>query len=457
MSPHDPLAHPLVVERSPWLRGRLSVPGDRSVSRLALILGAMARGETVIEGLCEAPGVLAAADMLQMLGARIDRRSGRWHVMGLGTGGFLEPEAGLQFGDAATTLHLAMGLVGIYDFPSRFVGDPWLAAQPLQHMLEPLAVLGIEVLEGSLEGLPLTLRGPRLPVPPVFEVPTGAPQLKDTMLLAALAIPGTTEVSERRATPDHAERLLLGFGAHIERSTDSQGRHTVALDGLPALRAQRIAVPGDPTLAAFAIVAALIVPGSEVVIEAVSVNPTRSILLASLIEMGADIELQARRSSSGEDVADLRVRHSALTGIAISAADAASTAAEYAALAVAAGFAAGPTRLEGLQQLPAPLRHRLPGLAEALQASGVDCRLDADRLEIVGGGSVRGGAQVTVHIDPWAALALLVLGMAAENATTIDDGAVLETCFPGFVSGLESIGASFVSPLGTSTRVEVSG
>jgi 3-phosphoshikimate 1-carboxyvinyltransferase len=451
-----PVAQPLVVERSPWLRGRFWVSGDRAISRLALILGAMARGESVIEGLRETPGVMAIADMLQMLGARIDKRSGRWHVMGLGSGGFLEPGGDLRFGDAATSLHLAMGLTGIYEFPSRFVGAPWLAAQPLHHMRQLLAVLGIEVLEGGLDGLPLTLRGPRLPVPPVFEVPAGVPQLKATMLLAALAIPGTAEITEPRQTPDHLEKLLLGFGAKVERSTDRLGRHTVALDGLPTLRAHRIAVPGDPTLAAFAMVAALVVPGSEVVLEKVSANPTRNGLLASLLTMGADIELQARHVANGEDVADMRIRHSNLRGAAMPADDAASTASEYAALLVAAAFAVGPTQLEGLQQLGTPLRRRLLGVAEGLQASGVECRLDPDRLEIVGSGSVRGGVHVSVSADPWSALAFLVLGMAADNAVTVDDAAALDDCFPGFVGGLESIGASFTGPPGISTHHEVS-
>lgn len=457
MSLTDPDAHPLVAERSPWLRGSLNVPGDPSISRLALILGTMARGETVIEGLRETPGVLAIADALQMLGARIDKRSGGWHVMGLGAGGFLEPQAEFQFGGAANSLDLAMGLIGIYDFPSRFIGNAWLSRQPLRHMFDPLALLGIEVLDGSLDGLPLTLRGPRLPVPPVFEVPAGALHLKDVMLLAALAIPGTTEITECENAPDHAERLLLGFGAHVERSTDSQGRRTVALNGLPALRAQRIVVPADPTLAGFAVVAALIVPGSEVVIEGVSANPTRDALLMTLREMGAEIGSQNPRSAGGEGRVDLHVRHSPLRGIVIPAADAASTAAEYPALAVAASFAVGQTRLQGLQQLPVGTRYRLQLMAEGLQASGVACRLDDDSLEITGTGSVRGGVQVAVSADAWTALALLVLGLAAEDAVTLDDGGALGSCFPGFVSGLESIGASFASPSGIFERLEVSG
>lgn len=456
MPMRDPLAYPLIVERSPWLRGRLGVPGDGTVSRLALILGAMARGETVIEGMRETPGVLAIADMLQLLGARIDKRAGRWHVMGLGTGGFLEPEADLLFGDSAASLELAMGLAGIYGFPTRFVGSEWLARQSLQHMHGPLAALGIEVLEGDFAGLPVTLRGPRLAVPPVYEIGAGI-QLKGTMLLAALAIRGTTEISEPAATPDHVERLLLGFGAHIESVTDSAGRHTVALDGLPALRAQRVAVPGDPTLAAFAIVAALIVPGSEVVVEAVSVNPLRSALLANLLRMGADIELQNRHSASGEDVADLRVRHSSLTGVAVPITGAVSTAAEYGALMVAAGFASGATRLTGLQQLPAPDRHYVLAIAQGLQAAGVDCSQDDDSLVIEGGSTVAGELHVVVGDDPWAALAFLVLGMAAANPVVLDDGAALEDRFPGFVGSLESIGASFTGPSDTTTRIEVSG
>ena len=450
MPTFDPVAHPLTVERSPWLRGRLAVAGDRTISRLALICGAMARGESVVEGLRETPGVLAIADMLQLLGARIDKRAGRWHVMGLGTGGFLEPEADLGFGNAAASLELAVGLAGIYDFPSRFVGGDWLSAQPLRHLQQPLAALGIHVLEGDLEGLPLTLRGPRLAVPPIYEIAAATPRLKGTMLLAGLSIRGTTEISEPATTPDQVERLLLAFGAHIESFTDGNGRHTVALDGLPALRAQRVAVPGDPTLAAFAVVAALIVPGSDVVVEAVSVTPHGSQWLDALLQMGADIELQGQRG----DVADLHVRHASLTGIAIAAAGAGLSAPEYAALMVAASFASGTTRLTGLQRLPPADRHRLLAMAQGLQAAGITCRADED-LEIEGAGAVAGGLHIAVGADPWEALAFLVLGMAAASPVTIDDGAALEDHFPGFVGGLEAIGASFTSPPDMAGRNEV--
>lgn len=427
------------------------------MSRLGLILGAMARGETVIEGLRETPGVLAIADMLQLLGARIDKRAGRWHVMGLGTGGFLEPETDLHFGDSVVSLELAMGLAGIYDFPSRFAGSEWLSRQSLQHLREPLAVLGIRVLERGLDGLPTTLRGPRLAVPPIYEVAADAPRLKGTMLLAALAIRGTSEISEPAATPDHVERLLLGFGARVDSFTDGVGRHTVALDGLPSLRAQRVVVPGDPTLAAYAVVAALIVPGSEAVVEAVSVNPSRSALLASLLQMGADVELLNRRSASGEEIADLRVRHSALTGLTAPAATAVSAGVEYGALIVAAGFASGKTRLTEVQQLPAQDRRRVMTMAQGLQAAGVDCSLDGDCLEIDAGAPVAGGINIAVGADPWAALALLVLGMAAANPVTVDDGAALEDRFPGFIGALESIGASFTVPTDMTTRIGVLG
>lgn len=450
-------AIPLIVERSPWLRGRLRVTGDPALSRLALILGAMARGETVVEGMRETPGVLAVADMLQLLGARIDKRAGRWHVMGLGTGGLLEPEADLSFGDSAASLDLAIGLAGIYDFPSRFVGGAWLSRQSLQHLHGPLTALGIRVLEGDLRGLPLTVRGPRLAVPPVFEIGNGAARLKDAMLLAGLAIRGTTEISEPAATPDHLERLLHGFGAHVESFTDSLGRHTVALDGLPYLRAQRVAVPGDPTLAAFAVVAALIVPGSDILVEAVSANPSRGALLASLLQMGADIDMQNCRSASGEDVADIRVRHSALSGISVPLAGAVSSAAEYGALMVAAAFASGTTRLSGLQQLPAPDRNHTLSIAEGLQKAGVDCNLDDDCLSIAGTSTVAGGLQVVVGAGPWAALSFLVLGMAAASPVALDDEAALEDRFPGFVGSLESIGASFTGPTDLITRIEVSG
>jgi 3-phosphoshikimate 1-carboxyvinyltransferase len=446
---------PLIAERSPWLRGRLAVPGDRASSRLALILGAMARGETLIEGLREAPGVLAIADMLQQLGARVEKRSSRWHVIGLGIGGFLQPERDLNFGAAAASLHLAMGTVGIYDFPTRFVGDAWLSSQSLQHMQAPLAVLGIKVLEQQEDGLPITLQGPRISVPPAYEVPPEAPHLKGVMLLAGLSIPGVTEIIEPHETSDRLERMLRGFGAQVERSTDAAGRQLTCLDGLPMLRAQRVEVPGDPDLVALVAVAALVVPGSEVVVETVSVSQTRNTVLSALLEMGGSIELEARRAVGGDEVADLRIRHSDLQGVAVGLAGDA-TAAECMALAVAAAFATGASRLDGLHLLPAIEQRRLQLLVAGLVASGVSCRVAGSSLEIEGAGGVAGGAPLAANGDPWLALAFLILGLAARSPVAVDDAAGIEPSFPGLLGGLEMLGASLVDT-GSGISSEVAG
>jgi 3-phosphoshikimate 1-carboxyvinyltransferase len=263
------------------------------------------------------------------------------------------------------------------------------------------------------------------------------------MLLAGLTIPGTTTVSESGEAPDHAERLLRSFGAHVASSIDRAGIHTVELDGLPNLRAQRVEVPGDPSLAAFGMVAALIVPGSEVIIEQVSVNPTRSGLLGLLLEMGGDIEVLSPRLAGGEEIADLRVRHSTLRSIAVPAAAGPSIAAEYAILAVAAAFAEGESRFEGLDLLPAAERQRLLAVGQGLRANRVACELGPDSMT-VGGGRVPGGGRVITGHDHWLALGFLVLGMAADDQVTIDDQSAIDEHFPGFISSFEEIGASFI-------------
>jgi 3-phosphoshikimate 1-carboxyvinyltransferase len=439
MDPTTLALRPLAAERSPWLRGTLRLPADRSIFHLALMLGAMARGETIVEGLSESRGVLATANALRAVGARIEVRTGRWHVTGMGVGGFLEPEHALDFDNSRTGVRLAMGLLGSYQFTTRFVGEESLSARSMQCVLDPLRAAGVKVLEHHDDRLPITLHGPRTPVPIDYRMTAVSAQLKSCLLLAGLTMPGISTVSEPYPTADHTERMLAAFGARVDTRTDEMGMHIVEIEGLPNLRAQQVPVPSDPSAAAFGIVAALIVPGSELVMENVVVNPTRSGLLDTLLEMGADIELMNTRKAGGQQVADLRVRHTELSGATVPARRSACMLGEYPALAVAAAFAQGETLIEGLSHL-----RGVAAVARGLRVNGVDCEDGPDSLLVYGRGRVRGGGRVITHMNPRIAMSFLVMGMAADDAVIIDDQSSITASFPDFVARFEDIGASFI-------------
>lgn len=438
-----PALRPLAAERSPWLRGTLRVPGDKWISHHALMLGAMARGETIIDGLLEGDDVLATARAMTSLGARLDKRMGRWHVIGLGVGGFLEPEGTLDFGNSGTGVRLTMGLLGTYQFTSRFTGDASLSTRSMQRLLDPLRAIGVEIVEHHDNKLPIALRGPRTPVPFEYRSPMASPQVKSCMLLAGLVIPGTTVITEAAKTRDHTERMLQAFGAKVETSIDAAGQCKIEIEGLPNLRAQQVIIPGDPSSAAFALVAALIVPGSELVMESILVNPTRAGLIDTLLEMGGDIELVNVRKAGGEQVADLRVRHSELRGVVVPAERAPSMIDEFPALAVAASFAQGETLMQGLGELRVQWSDRLATTAKGLRVNGVKCEEGPETL-LVRGGRVKGGGRVTTNMDPRIAMSFLVMGMAAEEAVTIDDQSMIATSFPDYLACFEDVGASFI-------------
>jgi 3-phosphoshikimate 1-carboxyvinyltransferase len=439
-----PALRSLAAERSPWLRGTLRVPGDKSISHRALMLGAMARGETIIEGLPEGEDVLATARAMRALGVRIEKRSGRWHVMGIGVGGFLEPEAALDLGNSGAGLGLSMGLLGCYQFTSRFIGDASLSARPMQAVLDPLRAIGVEIVEQHDNRLPIALRGPRTPVPIQYRLPMGSARVKSCLLLAGLVIPGTSTVIEPAQTRDHTERMLEAFGARLEVHKDRAGQHIVEVEGLPNLRAQRVVVPGDPSSAAFGIVAGLIVPGSELLLDNILINPTRIGLLDTLTEMGADIELLNVRKAGGEQVADLRVRHSELRGVFVPAERMPSMADEYPALAVAAAFARGETLMEGLGELRVEEGDRLAAVATGLRVNGVACEEGLESLLVRGTGRVRGGGRVQTLMDHRVAMSFLVMGMAADEPVTIDDQSMIAASYPDFIARFEDIGASFI-------------
>jgi len=438
---------PLSAMRSMGLKGAIAMPGDKSISHRALMFGAMATGETVISGLLEGDDVLATGRAMTQLGATVEKRGEYWHVQGVGVGGFKQPEEPLDFGNAGTGVRLVMGLVGTYSFVSRYTGDASLCSRPMGRVLEPLKSIGVKVLEHQEGKLPVALQGPSNPVPITYHTPVASAQVKSAIMLAGLIIPGTTTVIEDVFTRDHTEKMLQGFGANVTVDTAPSGQRTIKVEGLPKLTGQTVQVPGDPSSAAFPMVAGLIVPDTDLTIENVLMNPTRTGLLITLQEMGADIEVMNERVSGGEDIADIRVRSSKLSGVTVPAERAASMIDEYPVLAVAASFAEGATHMPGIDELRVKESDRLSAVAVGLKANGVDCIEGEDFLTVQGGnGEVTGGGRVATHLDHRIAMCFLVMGMASKNEVTIDDSNMIATSFPTFTPEMERLGAKFSLP-----------
>ena len=438
-------ARPLRAAASHALSGTIRVPGDKSISHRAMMFGAMARGRTSVSGLLEGEDVLATGRAMQALGAKVEKAGETWVIDGLGVGGFLAPRADLDFGNAGTGARLTMGLLATYDMETTFIGDASLSARPMGRILDPLRLMGAQVIAAAAgERLPVTLRGAKIPVPISYRVPMASAQVKSAVLLAGLNAPGITTVIESVPTRDHTERMLAGFGAALEVETDAQGQRHIRLEGRGTLRGQAIDVPGDPSSAAFPLVAALIVPGSDILIANVLMNPGRTGLILTLQEMGAEIEIRDPRSTGGEEVADLRVRHSSLKGVHVPAGRAPSMIDEYPVLAVAAAFAEGETRMEGLAELRVKESDRLAAVARGLAANGVDCTEGDATLTVRGrpGGKGLGGATVATHLDHRIAMSFLTVGLAAEKPVTVDDRAMIATSFPDFITLMRGLGAS---------------
>jgi 3-phosphoshikimate 1-carboxyvinyltransferase len=434
---------PLVARRTPRIAGRARVPGDKSVSHRALLLGLLTVGPSKIEGLLEGEDVLATARACAALGAVVDRTGqGQWTVQGAGIGTLLEPERPLDFGNAGTGVRLAMGVVAGHPIEAIFDGDASLRRRPMRRVLEPLARMGaVVVTEGEGGCLPVRLRGARDPIPIEFESPVASAQVKSAVLLCGLAAPGETIVIEKQATRDHTERMLRHFGAEVASVREGAHGNRIALKGRPELSPRRVVVPADPSSAAFPLVAALIVPGSDLILEGVLANPLRIGLLDTLREMGAAIEVLDQREESGEPVADLRVRASALKGVDVPAARAPSMIDEYPVLAVAASFAEGVTRMRGLAELRVKESDRLAAIAAGLQANGVDVEISGDDLLVQGRGRAKGGGKVATHMDHRIAMSFLVMGLASEKQVTVDDASFVSTSFPGFAKLMGKLGA----------------
>ncbi|GAA4525959.1 3-phosphoshikimate 1-carboxyvinyltransferase [Chelativorans composti] len=435
---------PATSHRSDGLTGTVRVPGDKSISHRAFLFAGLAAGQSRITGLLEGEDVLRTGEAMRAMGAAIRREGDAWIVDGVGNGCLLEPDHDLDFGNAGTGSRLTMGLVGIYDMKVRFVGDASLSRRPMARVLEPLRQMGTQVLEAQEGGrLPITLRGPRHAAPITYRVPVPSAQVKSAVLLAGLNTQGITTVIEPVMTRDHTEKMLAGFGAAIEVETDAEGARHIRLQGQGKLMGQVLEVPGDPSSAAFPLVAALIAPGSEIVIENVLLNPTRTGLIETLVEMGADIEVMNPRMAGGEEVADLRVRSSDLKGVEVPAERAPSMIDEYPVLAIAASFAEGETRMPGLSELRVKESDRLAAVAAGLKANGVECTEGEDFLVVRGvpGGRGLGGGKVETHLDHRIAMSFLVLGLATEKPVTVDDTSMIATSFPEFLPLMQSLGA----------------
>lgn len=434
---------PLAARRSGPLRGRVRVPGDKSISHRALILGALTVGETRITGLLEGEDVINTGRAMQALGATVERTgAGEWCIHGVGVSGFAEPAAPLDFGNSGTGCRLVLGAVAGCPITATFDGDASLRTRPMRRFLDPLERMGAHALSVTDGGrLPLALKGARDPIPIIYRPPVASAQLKSAVLLAGLSAPGETVVEEAEATRDHTERLLRHFGAEITVAPNGPHGRRITLNGQPELVPAPIVVPADPSSAAFPMVAALIVPGSEIVLEGVMTNVTRTGLFKTLREMGADIEELDARVEGGEDVADLRVRHSALKGVEVPPQRAPFMIDEYLVLGVAASFAAGTTRMRGLKELRVKESDRLAATASMLRVNGAEVEIEGDDLIVHGKGRVAGGGTVATHMDHRIAMSALVMGLASDDPVKVDDTGFIATSFPGFVEMMRGLGA----------------
>ena len=434
-------ARPLAAGRSGPLKGVVRVPGDKSISHRALIFSGLATGQAEIRGLLEAEDTLNTASAMRLLGADVARDGDVWRIKGRGVGGLTPPDGPLDFGNSGTGVRLMMGVVAGHPMTVEFIGDASLSRRPMGRVLTPLKQMGLEVLDGDRDTLPLTVRGTSHLVPIEYRLPVPSAQVKSATLIAGLMARGETTVLEAEPTRDHTERMLRYLGAEIEISQREGGVNAITIHSDAELVGRDITVPGDPSSAAFLIAAACLVPGSDVTVEGVLVNDTRSGFYRTLREMGADIAFLNEREEGGEAIADIRARHGELVGVTVPPERAPSMIDEYPVLGVVAAFARGETRMRGLAELKVKESDRLAATAAGLVGNGVAARIEGDDLIVTGGGAVAGGGTVETHLDHRIAMSFLVLGLVARNPVTVDDGRMIQTSFTGFEDLMRGIGA----------------
>ncbi len=430
------------------LTGRTTVPGDKSISHRSLILSALAVGKSQITGLLEGEDVLATAAALRAMGATIEKKGDIWTVHGVGVGGLMQPDTAIDLGNSGTSVRLLMGLVASHDISVTFTGDASLSRRPMGRVIEPLSDMGAEfTARMSSDGkacLPLAVRGLCPAVPIEYRLPVASAQVKSAILLAGLNMPGVTRVIEPVPTRDHSETMLKGFGADLTVETDQEGSRIISLTGEAELSPQKIKVPGDPSSAAFPVVAALLVPGSDIVVENVGINPTRAGLFTILQQMGGDISFKKKRTVGGEPVADIHVKHSKLAGIDVPAEVAPSMIDEFPVLFIAAALAEGTTTTSGLHELRIKESDRLSQMAEGLRVIGVEPTEKEDGLTITGSGGepLPGGTNksaIETALDHRIAMSFAVAGLVTDAGLTIDDITPAETSFPGFADLMEAL------------------
>jgi len=437
---HAP-ARSLQIESSVRLSGRVTVPGDKSISHRSLMLSSLAVGESRIEGLLEGEDVLATAAAMRAMGATIERSDdGIWRVWGVGVGGLLQPAGALDMGNSGTSTRLLAGLVASHAITATFIGDASLSKRPMGRVIDPLSLMGAEFTSSPGGRLPMMVRGICPAVPIEYTLPVASAQVKSAVILAGLNTPGITRVIEPIPTRDHSERMLAGFGANLTVEATNRGR-VISIHGEAELKPQQIVVPGDPSSAAFWAVAASIVPGSEVTIANVGLNPTRAGIFTALRMMGADITEVDARSVGGEPVADLIVRHAALKAIDVPHDLAPSMIDEYPVLFVAAALAEGRTVARGAHELRVKESDRIAAMKNALEACGVGVEEFEDGLAITGSGGepIAGGATIASLLDHRIAMAMTVAGLVARKPITIDDVAPVATSYPVFFETLEQL------------------
>ena len=438
------LAKPILAHNNNApLIGTINLPGDKSISHRAIMFGALASGTTLVKGLLEGEDVLASVNAMVQLGAKITKIDDIYHIEGVGEKGLLKSKETIDFGNAGTGVRLLMGIMSAYNFTTRFSGDASLSSRPMGRVLDPLKEIGVEIIEQQSGKLPIAIRGPKNPAAINYLVPVASAQVKSAVLLAGLRSKHKTIVIEKVKTRDHSEKMLLAFGADLEVSTEQNGFIKIEMQPKPSLKGQKINVPGDPSSAAFAIVAALIVPDSDIEIKNVLMNPTRVGLITSLKEMGADIKISNLHISAGEEIADLRVRYSKLTGIDVPAKRAPLMIDEYPILAVAAANAKGTTNMAGIGEMRIKETDRLSLMAKGLRANGINCTEGSDFLTVEGAEEIEGGAFIKTHLDHRIAMTFLVLGMVTKKPIKIDDASVIATSYPDFIKDFTSLGAKF--------------
>ncbi|MBA84590.1 MAG: 3-phosphoshikimate 1-carboxyvinyltransferase [Rhodobacteraceae bacterium] len=435
---------PMTSSKCGPLLGQADVPGDKSISHRAIILGVMAVGETRITGLLEGEDVLDTAKAMRAFGAEVTRdQDGTWHIHGVGVGGFAEPDNVIDCGNSGTGVRLIMGCMATSPITATFTGDASLNKRPMARVTDPIALFGAQSVGRSGGRLPMTIVGAENPVPVRYVVPVPSAQVKSAVLLAGLNAPGETVVIEKEATRDHTERMLAGFGAQITTEVTDEGR-VITLTGRPELAPQTIVVPRDPSSAAFPVCAAIITPGSDVLVPNIGLNPTRAGLFYTLQEMGADLTFENMREEGGEPVADLRARFSPdLKGIDVPPERAASMIDEYPVLSVVAAFAQGDTVMRGVKELRVKESDRIEAMASGLRLNGVQVEDGPDWWIVKGRGhgNVPGGATCASHLDHRIAMSFLVMGMASETPVSVDDGGPIATSFPIFEGLMADLGA----------------